>query len=451
MPIENYEQALRYWHSRVDYEKTGMPGDLRTLNLGCMRRLLEELGQPHERLAVIHIAGTKGKGSTAALLAAVLQAAGLRTGLFTSPHLERVEERIQVQGAPIAPADLTRQMQRVEVAATASEAAGFGPPTFFEIMTALGLHHFADQQVDLAVLETGLGGRFDATNVCRPLLTLITNISFDHVTQLGPGLADIAWAKAGIIKPGCPVISGATAPEARLVIRWVAEHLGAPLFELGRDFTFEAEPGRLVAGQWPRVRLQGAPADPWLELRLWGDHQAANAALVLEAVALLRSQGVAVPPEAVAAGFRQVVWPGRLEVVSRAPWVVLDCAHNPASMAATVSWLLAQVPAPRRHLILALSRDKELAPTLEPLVPHFAQAHFTRYASSARSADPRRLAELWQELGGGPAMVHENTGSAWAAVEGDLANEPQAAVLVTGSVFLAGELRARLRAAGKGR
>jgi len=440
MAIDTYEQALAYWLSRVDYEKIGMPKDVRTLHLGRMERLLERLGNPQERLAIIHVAGTKGKGSTAALIAAVLQAAGYRTGLYTSPHLVHVEERIQINGTAIGPDELTRLMQRVEAAVNAVEAEGSQPVTFFEIITALSLLHFANQGVEQAVLEVGMGGRFDATNVCQPRVAVITSISFDHVAQLGPSLADIAWAKAGIIKAGRPVVSGACAPEAQLVIRWVAKHLGAPLLELNRDFTVAYQPGNLVRGQWPRVQLTDARGTgPWRELHLWGRHQAENAALALTVCAVLEKQGVQITDAAIDLGLRTVRWPARLEVLQRRPWVVLDCAHNPASVDATAAWFTSQIPARRRLLLLAVSRDKDLAGIIAALAPVFDQAYLTRFSSSQRAADPALLADLWRQAGGRTVICHDRAADALAAVQA--AAHPDDALLVTGSVFLAGEVR----------
>lgn len=440
MPISSYDQAVAYWLSRVDYEKIGMPRDMRLLHLGRMERLLAALSNPHHALSVIHIAGTKGKGSTAALLAAILQAAGYRVGLYTSPHLERVEERVQINGQPIAPTCLTELMARIEAAVAAVEAAGEQPPTFFEIITALALLYFAEAKVDHVVLEVGMGGRYDATNVCQPRVAMITSISFDHVAQLGPTLTDIAWAKAGIIKLGRPVVSGATSPEAAQVIRWVASHLTVELFELNRDFFVDYQPGNVTACQWPQLRWRTKTRiGPWLELRLWGQHQADNAALALQAVDLLRQQSIAVSDDAVAEGLQTVRWPARLEIIHRAPWIVLDCAHNPTSIAATRAWFVDHVPARCRQLLLGLSKDKDLPGIIGQLTGYFDRAFLTRYANSQRAADPALLACLWQQSGGGPSWTFESTGEALMAARDCL--HPDDALLITGSVFLAGEAR----------
>ena len=243
-----------------------MPYDQTRMGLERMRRLLAELGSPDENLPVIHVAGTKGKGSTAAMVAAALLAAGYRTGLFTSPHVLRIEERIQVDGRCIAPEDFEALLEEVRPAVERmdeegekgregeGENCGVSPspslpfslscPTFFEIITALAFLHFTRQKVAAAVMEVGLGGRLDATNVCRPVVSVITSISFDHTQQLGNTLAAIAGEKAGIIRPGVPVVSGVIEPEPRDVIRRVCRERGAPLMELGVDFDFSYEPPR---------------------------------------------------------------------------------------------------------------------------------------------------------------------------------------------------------------
>src|SRR5215207_4609696 len=234
-----YDEALAFWYGRIDYERRQpRPGDLK---LDRMRAFLRRLGDPHRRVRSVHIAGTKGKGSTSAILASILRAAGYRTGLFTSPHLSDVSERVQVDGVPIGRDEIAARI--VEVTAAVAELDREGnparSPTFFEVITALVFLHFDCRRVDVAVLEVGLGGRFDSTNVCLPLVSVITNISFDHMAQLGDKLALIAKEKAGIIKPGRPVVSTAEAHEAQAVIERIAAERQAPLQLLGRDFHFD--------------------------------------------------------------------------------------------------------------------------------------------------------------------------------------------------------------------
>jgi len=247
-----YEQAIAFWYSRINYEqRTPAAGDFK---LDRMHALLRLLGDPHARLRIVHVAGSKGKGSTAAMLASILHQAGNRTGLFTSPHLVRVEERIQVDGQPIAAEALTQLLDEVRSAV----AAGWLEPTFFEIATAVGFLHFVRQGANLAVVEVGLGGRLDSTNVCSPLVALITSISHDHTQMLGTRLASIAGEKAGIIKPGRPVVSGVTVPEAACIIRQVCRDRQASLWELGVHFRYSYEPGQVTADslQPPRVCIE---------------------------------------------------------------------------------------------------------------------------------------------------------------------------------------------------
>jgi dihydrofolate synthase/folylpolyglutamate synthase len=442
----SYDDALAFWYGRINYEqRSPRPGDLK---LDRMRALMRLLGDPQDRLRIVHIAGSKGKGSTAAMLAAILARAGYRTGLFTSPHLCRVEERIQIDGRPVSPEELITLL--ADVRGVLERAPGL-EPTFFEIATALGFLHFRRRGVEAAVIEVGLGGRFDSTNICRPVLAVITSISFDHTQQLGDRLAAIAAEKAGIIKPGRPVVSGVTAPEARGVIERIARERGAPLLQLGTNFRYECVPGRVTAETtvWPRVRVEVAhsprhPVSPslrqeWLELGLLGDHQAQNAAVAVSCVGVLRAKGWHVSDEAVSAGLAQVRWPARMEVVGRRPLVVLDCAHNVASAEALVATLDSTFPPARRWLVFAGSGDKDLSGMFRVLAPHFAHAFLTRYAGSARGMPPDQLAGLLRRAAELPHSVYATALDAWRAARA--AAGPDDLICITGSVFLAGELR----------
>ena len=434
-----YEDALAFWFGRVNYEtRAPQPNDLK---LDRIRALLRHLGDPHERLRIVHVAGTKGKGSTSAMLASVFRQAGYRTGLFTSPHLSRVEERFQVDGRPVTPGELTVLLEDVRAAA----ARGRLEPTFFEIATALGFLHFRRRGVEAAVIEVGLGGRFDATNVCRPAVAVITSISFDHTRELGDRLASIAREKAGIVKPGRPAVSGATAPEARAVIEAVCRERRAPLRQLGADFAYRHTPGRVTAETTvlPRVRLTTGRRDgPEMELGLIGEHQAANAAVAAAAVEVLRAGGWRIPDGAVAAGLAGVRWPARMEVVGRRPLVVLDCAHNVASAQALVETLRTSFPPARRWLLFAGSGDKDLSGMLRVLAPHFGHAFLTRYASNPRGMPADDLAALLRQAADLPHTVCPTPAAAWEAARGRAADDDL--VCVTGSVFLAGELRTLL-------
>lgn len=436
---------MQYWYRRVNYEQSlPQPSDLK---LDRMRALLDRLGNPHDRLRIVHVAGSKGKGSTSAMLAAIFQRAGYRTGLFTSPHLSQVEERMQVDSVPISRDELTRILADIE----AAESSLGQTCTFFEVATALGFLHFVRRRVELAVLEVGLGGRFDSTNVCQPLVSLITSISLDHIRELGDQLAMIAMEKAGIVKPGRPVISGATGPEARPVIKAICRERHAPLQELGTDFLYDYTPGQVAgSGQRrPRVAIRTRQRSwPAMELGLLGDHQAANAAVAIVCIEELRRQGLHIADAAVAKGLAEVYWPARLEMMSEHPTVILDCAHNVASVQALVDTLQTSFarsgngkPSSRR-LVFAVSADKDVPGMLQVLAPHFHDFYLTKYTTNPRSADPQKLADLVRRAGNisdRNIATFATPAEAWQQAKSDAGAEDM--ICITGSVFLAGELR----------
>jgi dihydrofolate synthase/folylpolyglutamate synthase len=437
-----YDEALAYWFAHANYEQRApSPGDLK---LDRMRALLARLGEPHRRLRIVHVAGTKGKGSTSAMLAAVLRCAGYRTGLFTSPHLCRFEERFQIDGQQISPDELARAFSDVRDAVERRPFAA-GPPTFFELATAVGFLHFERRRADAVVLEVGLGGRLDSTNVCLPVLAVITSISLDHVRILGDKLSSIAREKAGIVKPGRPVISGATAPEARAVIEEVCRRRKAPLTQLGVDFRFDYEPGVFGEAELLRPRVQVTTQErawPAMQLNLLGAHQGANAALVVAIVERLRREGFHVGDAAVERGLAEVRWAARMEVVGRRPWVVLDCAHNVASAQAVAQTLRESFPPGRRLLVFAGSSDKDVAGMFRVLGPHFDAAYLTRYTNNPRAVAPEELARLWSAACSVPEETYATPAEAIAAARA--AAGPGDLVCVTGSVFLAGEVRPML-------
>ena len=322
----NYEQAMEYIHA-VQWAGH-KPGLTRT------RTLLAALGDPHKKLQFVHVAGTNGKGSTAAMLASCLQAAGYRVGLYTSPFINRFNERIQINGQQIPDEALVELVEQVKPAADAMEDV----PTEFEIITALGMLYFAQQQCDIVVLEVGLGGTLDSTNVIeKPACAVITALGMDHVKELGPTLADIAAAKAGIIKPGCPVVSYGGAPEADAVLRRVAAQQHASFTEV--DFAkLQVTGGDLDAVTFSFDGLDG------VRLPLIGSYQPRNAALAITALRVLRQQGWNIPESAIRTGLEQVSWPGRFELLRHSPAFVLDGSHNAHGMRATVQSLKDRFP-----------------------------------------------------------------------------------------------------------
>ncbi len=448
------EGALEFLAGRIDYERgVTVPYDQRAFHLDRMRELLARLGNPHQRLAIVHVAGTKGKGSTAAMIASMLSAAGLRAGLYSSPHLDCVEERLMIDGRVCPRDELVALVERVRSVIAAmdaeppSELGRSMSPTYFEIVTALALLRFADERVDAAVLEVGLGGRLDSTNVCTPLVSVITNISFDHTELLGHTLAAIAGEKAGIIKHSRPVVSGVLQPEAQCVVASAARAQHSRLVQLGDDFDFSYRPPHHLEaapafGQmdfdWRAGESKRSLRD--LTLGLLGEHQAANAAVALATLEELARQGLNVGETAIRRGLAEVRWPARVEVLARRPTVVLDAAHNVASIEALVRVLDASFAPGPRLLVFATSRDKDARGMLEVLLPKFDTAIFTRYQTNPRGMPADELMRL---AGGHPRTkchLAADPAAAW-----QLANQlasPEHLICIAGSFFTAAEMRA---------
>ncbi len=449
--VSDYPSALEFLLGRVNFERTvAVPYHTSAFKLDRMRRLLALVGDPHLGLAAVHIAGTKGKGSTAAMIAAVLQAAGMRTGLYTSPHLSAIEERIAIGGQPCSQdefaslaAELEAAVEKLPLFGTAKESSG---PTFFEVTTAMAFLHFARRNVDCAVLEVGLGGRLDSTTVCQPSVSIITSISFDHTRQLGNTLAAIAGEKAGIIKPGVPVISGVVNDEPREVIRRAACDAGAPLFERGIDFDF-VRPTAASVGQALDYREAGYELRG-VALGMLGDHQAANASLAIASVRKLAGQGWAIDEAALRSGLSAAKVPARIELIRERPVVILDVAHNVASIEALLGVLAERFAARRRVLIFASSKDKDTAGMLRLLLPRFDEVVLTRYIENPRAVEIDQLERLAAGLLGASGSngdllptIHaaQSPGEAWRIAQ-RLAG-PDDLICITGSFFLAAELR----------
>jgi len=404
--------------------------------LSRIRRLLDSLENPQERYASIHVAGTNGKGSCAAMTASMLGEAGLRTGLYTSPHLSRFNERIRVGG---------RLITDTEVVATARELMraspkGRGEPTFFEFTTAMAFVHFAARGVDVAVVETGMGGRLDATNVLAPAVSVITNIGNDHAEHLGPGLAAIAGEKAGIIKPGVPVVTGALAGRAARVVEKAARSSGSPLYRLGRDFHLENVRSTSRGCSFDYCGIYRSITG--LRTGLRGLHQAENAAAACAAAELAtRVLGTgAAPVRAVRRGLARAAWPGRLEVVGRRPLVVLDAAHN-AQAAEALCAAIKGFGYERLVLVAGIMEEKDADGILRRLAP-LAHAVILAAPRTVRAARPEGLARI-------AARYNEDVATAPGVARGvrlamDAARTLDA-VCVTGSIYTVGEARAYLK------
>jgi dihydrofolate synthase/folylpolyglutamate synthase len=451
--VTDHDEALAFLFGRIDYERTAtLPYGARDFKLDRMRELLDRLGNPQATLPIVHVAGTKGKGSTSAMIASVLSAAGYRTGLFSSPHLERVEERLRIDGQSCTADDLVKLVRRIRPTVEAMDAVTASPhvpagPTYFEINTALALMHFAARQADAVVLEVGLGGRLDSTNVCQPRVAVITSISFDHMKQLGDTLSAIAWEKAGIVKPGVPTVSGVLPDEPRQTIRAVCHERGSRLVELGQDFEFAYRPPRHLEQSGTRGQIDFRYLTPdrqreiaGIELGLLGQHQAANAAVALSTLVELESQEWDIPEAAIRRGLADIAWPARVEVVARRPTVLIDAAHNVASVEALLQTLDESFSARRRLLVFATTKDKDARGMLQCLLPQFDEVIFTRYANNPRSISPEELARMATELTGREFSTTNDTLLAWDLVRAWAG--PDDLVCITGSFFLAGEMRA---------
>lgn len=440
--VETYEQALEFLFSRINYERAHSDDySSSDFKLDRMTKLLSLLGDPQERIPAVHIAGTKGKGSTAAMVSSILAAAGERVGLVTSPHMEAFEERMRVDGRTPTAAQIIELVNQVaEPVAWLDRTPGRMAPTYFEIATALAWVYFEQQQVTTAVLEVGLGGRLDATNVCRPDVSVITSISRDHTKLLGSRLSQIAREKAGIIKPGVPVVSGAQPPEARAAIEDVCRERGSRLAQIDVDFGYQPSPEFAKPGGPPVVDIR-TPWRPWsaVPATLVGAHQMHNAAVAVTSVDVLRNAGYLIPEEAVYRGMASVQWPLRIEVLRREPTVIVDAAHNWASVAALVQTLDANFLSRRRVLIFGTSRDKDVLGMLRQLLPVFDTVIFTQYLNNPRAVPARELGRMVQAVCKYPFHVAADPASAWKLAQKFAS--PADLVCATGSFFLAAEVR----------
>jgi dihydrofolate synthase/folylpolyglutamate synthase len=425
-------------------------------------------------MKIIHVAGTKGKGSTSAMIAAMLSAAGYRAGVFSSPHLECIEERFNVDGKPCTADELVVLVDRLKPVVKALDEQSLkdgeptGGPTYFELTTAIALLHFVERHVDVAILEVGLGGRLDSTNVCLPVVSVITSISFDHMKQLGNTLSSIAREKAGIIKPGVPVVCGVNDAEPQAVIAEIAREHGCRLLQLGRDFSYTysaptiarrraSRTGGLAndaaLSSSPRQTMEGNISFSFnvdgqeqqlhdVKLAMRGPHQGANAAVALATIAELRHQGWCVSAEAIRFGMARTVLPGRVELISGEPTIVLDSAHNAASALALVQ-SLAELPEPsRRTVVLSISLDKDLSAILKTIAPYFDRYIVTQYQENPRAVPAEALARTLIDVAPsatGKIVICPTPARAWQYVHRTAVDREL--VCVTGSFFLAAEMR----------
>jgi dihydrofolate synthase / folylpolyglutamate synthase len=428
----SYDSALDYLYSFVDYSlKHSSELAKADFNLDRMHMLMAELGNPQDRYPTVHVAGTKGKGSVCALIASGLHAAGLRVGLYTSPHLLDYAERIRIDNVPIAHAALVDLIEKIKPV-----VAGIPKLTTFEITTALAFMYYAQEHVDAAVIEVGLGGRLDATNVILPKVAVITSLSYDHMAVLGSTLGQIAGEKAGIIKPGVPVVSAPQKEEALQVLERVAAERKAPFTLIGREVTFEAL-GHSLDSQALRV-VHGDDAYTFT-IPLLGLHQVQNAAVAAAALWELRTQRIGVPDAAIEQGFADAQWPARFEVVRREPPVIFDSAHNQDSFARLREALDDYFPGRGVYLVFGASEDKNVPGMFREIRPRTRRMFITK-SFHPRALDAEKISELADQAGI-PYEISPSVENAFShALE--LAEKDGSIVLSAGSMFVTAEVMA---------
>jgi dihydrofolate synthase/folylpolyglutamate synthase len=432
-----YNQALDYLYSFVDYSlKHSSEIAKAEFNLERMFALMEELGNPQQKYPILHVAGTKGKGSVSAFCAAGLQAGGYKVGLYTSPHLLDYVERIRIDNEPIS------HVQLVELVAQVKDAVARIPKlTTFEIITAIGFLAFAKNEVTAAVIEVGLGGRLDATNIVFPNVSVITSLSYDHMVVLGDTLSKIAVEKAGIIKEGVPVVSAPQSEEALAVLERVVKEKNCPFVLVGKDVKFERLTSSLN-GQKMTVALSGvalqAPRSRSghveLTIPLLGEHQIENAAI---AFAALQVSGLPISDEAIQKGFSEVKWRARFEVVRRDPPVIFDSAHNQDSFVKLRNTLEEHFPGRKVTLIFGASEDKNIPGMFAEMKPKIKKLIVTR-ADHPRALEPEKIMELATQAG----LESEAASPVEAALERALENSEKdgSIVLSAGSMFVTAEV-----------
>lgn len=437
-PIRTYRAALNFLNSQSNYEKMLRVGYNHTnFNLARMLRLLAGVGNPHKKLHLMHVAGTKGKGSTCHMLAAMLKNAGLKVGLYTSPHFVDIRERIRVSDELISETEFTKLMAQIQPVAHRMRRDA---PTFFEIMTAAAFLYFVKQKVDMAVIETGLGGRLDSTNVIKPEAVGITNISFDHVQQLGNTLEQIAEEKAGIFKPGVPAISAPQPPQVKRVLRRVAQKVGCELKFVGDDieFSYRFESSRTTGPQTRVCMTTSTSRFDHLHVPLLGEHQAHNCALALAMVDAVRQRGFNISEQAAIDGLAKVKIEGRLEIVRENPRVILDSAHNAASVSALMRAIGQNISYDSMVVIFGCCADKDIDGMLNQLELGADKVIFTA-SGSARSALPTELLLRFQEKSQKMAQLGSTLRDAYSIASKSVTRDD--VICITGSCYLVGEAK----------
>lgn len=455
--ISDFGGACRWLLSRVDVERlTPTRAVADAMKLGRMERLMGLLGNPHREFKSVHVAGTKGKGSTCEMAAAALEACGYTVGLYTSPHLADVRERIRLNRNKVTEGEFVGLARRVLEAESGLDKEE-GEPTFFELITAMAFCYFADQAVDAAVVEVGLGGRLDSTNVITPAVSVITSISLDHTQILGATVEKIAKEKAGIFKPGVAAVSAPQTAGVAEVLRAEAARVGAGLKILGAEIEFSTRfdgapggrggggAGRAGSGNM-RVSVGGGekgemPGYEHVAVPMRGEHQALNCAVALATLATLGEQGFRLPEERVTMGLETVFLPGRLEVLKTMPRVVLDGAHNAESVMWLMKTLRGQMARDSLVVVFGCAADKDTEGMLREMAGGADKVIFTK-SNNVRAADPKELAKRFMEISGKVCQVAGDVRAAMEVAKKGVGREDL--ICVTGSLYLVAEVRGML-------
>lgn len=442
--FRTYDKAIRYLFDQTDYEKQKtLRYNKTTFDLSRMEKLLKLLGNPHKKITTVHIAGTKGKGSTATMLAKMIEANDYNVGLYTSPHVTTLNERISINSQMVTDKEMLKLINRahssIEKCIKQDDS-----PTFFEIMTALAFLHFSDQDVDVAIIETGLGGRLDSTNVINPKVVGITNISIDHQNLLGNTIDSIAKEKAGVIKKGVPVITVPQEPAAMRVIKKYASDVSAPLSITGRDFDFSS---RFESSRehGPHTRIcMTTPQSKFEHLRvpLPGEHQALNCGLALAMLDTLKTKGYNIDDNKAALGLSSVSLTGRMEIINKDPRIIVDTAHNAASIRALIQAIGQHVPYDSMVIIFGCNSDKDVHGMLEQLQYGADKVIFTR-SNSPKAVYPQDLAEKYTEICGKMCQTALTLREAVRIASNAISREDL--ICITGSFYLVGQAKDQLQ------
>ena len=436
--FRTYKQALQYLFDKTDYEsQKNLRYNITTFSLDRMEKLLKLLGNPHKKIQTAHIAGTKGKGSTAVMLAKMLEANGYSVGLYTSPHVESLHERIAIDGDDVTEKQMTKLINRVHGPV---EKMKKDSPTFFEIMTALAFMHFDDSKTDIAIIETGLGGRLDSTNVINPQVIGLTSISIDHQKQLGATIDSIAKEKAGILKKDIPAITVPQDPLAMKAIRKQANEIGSPLSITGKDvdFSYRFEYSR-DHGPHTRICITTETSKfEHLKVPLPGEHQAVNCGLALAMLDKLKAVGYEIDDAKAVKGLTNVSLPGRMEIVQDDPRIIIDAAHNAASIKTLIHAIGQHVPYDSMIVIFGCNSDKDVRGMLEQLQYGADKVIFTK-SNSPRAMYPEELAEIYADVCGKMCQTAMNLNHAMKIAEGAVSREDL--ICITGSFYLIGQAR----------